>query len=222
MPPFPFKKLIERLKEFYSDDVPVVTRLAARRHDPFLVLIGCLLSLRTKDETTDKAMERLTKIARTPKAILAMPVAEIEKAIYPVGFYRVKARLLRERVADRHREIRQPRARYARRAADYQGRWAENGQHRYHGGLRHPRRSSRHARTPHLEQAGHRQDQVAGRDRDGAAPASSAAILDIIQPAHRHPRAQDMRAHLSFLQQMPGVGYMRPGWRNAVQVRRAH
>ena len=168
MPPFPFKKLIERLKEFYSDDVPVVTRLAARRHDPFLVLIGCLLSLRTKDETTDKAMERLTKTARTPKAILAMPVAEIEKAIYPVGFYRVKARLLQGRFADRHREIRQPRARYARRAADYQGRWAENGQHRYHGGLRHPRRSSRHARTPHLEQAGHRQDQVAGRDRNGS------------------------------------------------------
>ena len=172
MPPFPFKKLIERLKEFYSDDVPVVTRLAARRHDPFLVLIGCLLSLRTKDETTDKAMERLTKTARTPKAILAMPVAEIEKAIYPVGFYRVKARLLRERVADHHREIRQPRARYARRAADYQGRWAENGQHRYHGGLRHPRRSSRHARTPHLEQAGRVRTRTPDETEKELAPAS--------------------------------------------------
>jgi endonuclease-3 len=76
--------------------MPVVTRLAARRQDPFLVLIGCLLSLRTKDETTDKAMERLMEKARTPEAILSMPVAELEKAIYPVGFYRVKARLLKD------------------------------------------------------------------------------------------------------------------------------
>ena len=42
--PFPFKEVIERLKEFYTSDVPVVTRIANERHDPFLVLIGCLLS----------------------------------------------------------------------------------------------------------------------------------------------------------------------------------
>ncbi len=96
MTPFPFKQLIERLKDYYADDVPVVTRLAARRQDPFLVLIGCLLSLRTKDETTDAAMGRLMEKARTPEAILAMPVAELEKAIYPVGFYRVKARILKD------------------------------------------------------------------------------------------------------------------------------
>jgi endonuclease-3 len=96
MPQFPFKELVERLKDYYADDVPVVTRLAARRQDPFLVLIGCLLSLRTRDETTDAAMERLMEKARTPEAILAMPVEELERAIYPVGFYRVKARLLKD------------------------------------------------------------------------------------------------------------------------------
>ncbi len=221
MPPFPFKKLIDRLKKFYVDDVPVVTRLA-RKRDPFLVLIGCLLSLRTKDETTDMAMQRLTKTARTPKAILAMPVADIEKAIYPVGFYRVKARLLK----DVSRTVIE---KYGNQVPDsleelltIKGVGQEDGQHRDHGGLRHTRRSSGHPRTPHLEQAGHRQDQDAGRDGDGAAPAPSAGILDTVQPAHRHPRAQDVRAHLPFLQQMPGVGYMRPRGRNALQVKRAH
>ena len=94
--PFPFKEVVERLKEFYKSDVPVVTRIAARGHDPFLVLIGCLLSLRTKDETTEKAMERLMERARTPRELLSIPTEEVEKIIYPVGFYKVKSRLIKE------------------------------------------------------------------------------------------------------------------------------
>ena len=94
--PFPFKEVIEGLKEFYTSDVPVVTRIANERHDPFLVLIGCLLSLRTKDETTDKAMERLMKRARTPRELLSIPTGEVERIIYPVGFYKVKSRLIKE------------------------------------------------------------------------------------------------------------------------------
>jgi endonuclease-3 len=94
--PFPFKEVIERLKEFYASDVPVVTRIANERHDPFLVLIGCLLSLRTKDETTEKAMERLMERARTPRELLSIPTGEVEKIIYPVGFYKVKSRLIKE------------------------------------------------------------------------------------------------------------------------------
>jgi endonuclease-3 len=96
MMPFPFKEVIERLKEFYASDVPVVTRIANERHDPFLVLIGCLLSLRTKDETTEKAMERLMERARTPRELLSIPTGEVEKIIYPVGFYKVKSRLIKE------------------------------------------------------------------------------------------------------------------------------
>jgi len=94
--PFPFKEVIERLKEFYTSDVPVVTRIANERHDPFLVLIGCLLSLRTKDETTENAMERLMKRARTPRELLSIPTEEVERIIYPVGFYKVKSRLIKE------------------------------------------------------------------------------------------------------------------------------
>lgn len=63
---------------------------------PFTVLISCLLSLRTQDRTTLAASERLFAIAANPEAMLATPVSMIEKAIYPVSFYRVKARTIHE------------------------------------------------------------------------------------------------------------------------------
>ena len=75
---------------------PSVDALAARTPDPFLVLVSCLLSLRTKDETTDAASGRLFRRARTPRGILRLPEEEIARLIYPVGFYRRKARTLRE------------------------------------------------------------------------------------------------------------------------------
>ena len=59
--------------------------------DPFKILIGCLLSLRTKDETTGPAAARLFALAGTPEAMLHLSVEQIAKAIYPVGFYRTKA-----------------------------------------------------------------------------------------------------------------------------------
>ncbi len=62
--------------------------------DPFRVLVGCLLSLRTKDETTGPASARLFALADTPAGILALPARAIERAIFPVGFYRTKARVL--------------------------------------------------------------------------------------------------------------------------------
>jgi len=59
--------------------------------DPFLILIGCLLSLRTKDTVSLPASLRLFKHARTPKTLLALPVEQVAKLIYPVGFYHCKA-----------------------------------------------------------------------------------------------------------------------------------
>jgi endonuclease III len=59
--------------------------------DPFKILIGCLLSLRTKDETTGPAAARLFALAGTPEAMLHLSVVHIAQAIYPVGFYRTKA-----------------------------------------------------------------------------------------------------------------------------------
>jgi len=61
---------------------------------PFTVLISCVLSLRTQDRTTNAASERLFAIADTPVAMLNTPVAVIQKAIYPVSFYRVKAKTI--------------------------------------------------------------------------------------------------------------------------------
>ncbi len=73
-------------------DVPVVARY---RTDPFTTLISCLLSLRTRDATTRAASQRLFRSARTPAALLGLSNAAIIRAIYPVSFYRVKARTLR-------------------------------------------------------------------------------------------------------------------------------
>ena len=64
------------------------------KRDPFLTLISCLLSLRTKDATTHAASERLFRLARTPQQMLRLSIPTIERTIYPVGFYKTKARTL--------------------------------------------------------------------------------------------------------------------------------
>jgi len=74
--------------------LPIVSHLAANQRDPFVILISTLLSLRTKDEVTELATERLFKLAATPAEMLKVPESKIAKTIYPVGFYRVKARTI--------------------------------------------------------------------------------------------------------------------------------
>jgi endonuclease-3 len=71
---------------------PAVSVVAGETKDPFKVLISCILSLRTKDNTTSGAYQRLFSLAETPGTMLHLPVDKIEAAIFPVGFYRVKAR----------------------------------------------------------------------------------------------------------------------------------
>jgi endonuclease III len=77
-------------------NAPVVGLIATQCADPFRVLISCLLSLRTKDETTGPAARRLFQLADTPAAMRRLGARDIERAIYPVGFYRTKARTIRE------------------------------------------------------------------------------------------------------------------------------
>lgn len=72
-------------------DVPIVTLVAERSKDPYQILISTLLSLRTKDETTTRASRRLFEKAKTLEAMLDLSAEEIEKLIFPVGFYRRKA-----------------------------------------------------------------------------------------------------------------------------------
>jgi endonuclease-3 len=63
---------------------------------PFLILVGCILSLRTKDIVSFPASKRLFKLAKNPEQLLKLPIEKIEKAIYPVGFYHEKAKRLHE------------------------------------------------------------------------------------------------------------------------------
>lgn len=81
-------------KELDADTMPVVSHLAAQRHEPFVILISTLLSLRTKDEVTAEATERLFLLAATPQEMLKIPVPKIAETIFPVGFYHVKARTI--------------------------------------------------------------------------------------------------------------------------------
>ena len=65
-------------------------------HNPFHVLIGCVLSQRTKDETTDAACQRLFGKAKTPVEMLQLSARDIARLIYPVGFYLTKAKRILE------------------------------------------------------------------------------------------------------------------------------
>ncbi|MBI5235657.1 MAG: endonuclease III [Deltaproteobacteria bacterium] len=88
-------KILKR--EYARFKTPYVTEVAAQRQrDPFKVLISCILSLRTKDAVTREASERLFSRAGTPQGLFALPASEIERLIYPAGFYRVKAVNIRE------------------------------------------------------------------------------------------------------------------------------
>ena len=73
-----------------------VTLIQEYGRDPFLVLIACLLSLRTKDTISLPASCRLFSCARTPQELRVMPIEQIQKLIYPVAFYRRRAQNLKD------------------------------------------------------------------------------------------------------------------------------
>jgi len=77
-------------------DRPAVEKISDQQsQSPFQILIATLLSARTQDATTHAASTRLFKRARKPRAVAALSIEEIEQLIYPVGFYRNKARHVR-------------------------------------------------------------------------------------------------------------------------------
>ena len=82
--------------EYRKLKTPFVTVDAEKKRDPFRVLISTIISLRTKDRTTADASKKLFRLADTPKEMLSLEKAEIENAIYPAGFYRVKAGNIQE------------------------------------------------------------------------------------------------------------------------------
>lgn len=91
----PIDEAIDVLQHWVKSwETPIVTKLAEETRDPFKVLISTVLSARTKDETTRQASARLFRLADTPQKMLRLPLQTIRDAIYPVGFYKTKAKNL--------------------------------------------------------------------------------------------------------------------------------
>jgi endonuclease-3 len=83
-------------REIDGMELPAIEKISeAHKEDPFKILIGTLLSARTQDATTHAASTRLFRAARTPRAMAMLTVKQIEKLIYPVSFYRNKARFVK-------------------------------------------------------------------------------------------------------------------------------
>ncbi len=87
-------KILE--KEVPKFKKPVVTEMSNMEETSYKILIACLLSLRTKDVVTEKAASRLFKLADTPEKMILLNVNKIEETIYPVGFYKTKAKRIKE------------------------------------------------------------------------------------------------------------------------------
>ncbi len=93
-----FLKIMEILEgEFEKWKAPVVSLMEKRdKKTPFQILISTIISARTKDEVTAKASKNLFKLADNPEDMLKLSEEDIAKAIYPAGFYRNKAKVIRE------------------------------------------------------------------------------------------------------------------------------
>ncbi len=78
-------------KRFHDFPTPVVDFIEAQTKDPFKILVATILSARTKDETTTKVVKEFFKVVDKPHDILKYTIPELEKMIYPVGFYKNKA-----------------------------------------------------------------------------------------------------------------------------------
>jgi endonuclease-3 len=78
------------------EDLAVEKIAEDTREDPFQVLVATMLSAQTRDEVTHAASSRLFRVARTPRTLGRLPVRTIERLIYPVSFYRNKARHLKQ------------------------------------------------------------------------------------------------------------------------------
>lgn len=81
---------------FHSVKAPIIDLVAIQTRDPFRVLLGTILSARTKDACTAAACARLFGKVTTPDDLRRIPLDELERTIYPVGFFRDKARHMKE------------------------------------------------------------------------------------------------------------------------------
>lgn len=90
-----FKNILSGIKKMNLPQTEFV-KFMEQIHDPFIVLIACILSLRTNDKTTYPATLRMLELGKSPKDFLSVNLTDLERAIYPVGFYKNKARQILE------------------------------------------------------------------------------------------------------------------------------
>lgn len=94
----PVTRVLRRLsRAIRGMEEPAVEKISDdTREDPFQVLISTMLSAQTKDAVTHAASTRLFRVARTPRTMARLTTRRIERLIYPVSFYRTKARHVKE------------------------------------------------------------------------------------------------------------------------------
>ena len=92
-------KILQNAKQPQSDFVKLMDNFK----NPYLVLIACILSLRTNDKTTYPATLRMLKLAKTPQEMMNVTEEDLAKAIYPVGFYKNKAGQIIELFRNHHK-----------------------------------------------------------------------------------------------------------------------
>jgi len=88
-------RIINILEQYYYKERRTTLNRMRKRPNAFKILISCLISLRTKDETTEKISKELFKIADTPKKIAGMNLKRLEKILYSSGYYKNKAKTVK-------------------------------------------------------------------------------------------------------------------------------
>ena len=99
MKPIQIGKIINKMQEARKVSLPTAVESFIslnKKRDPFKVLISTIISLRTKDEVTYKASKNLFNLASTPETIASLSTNKIEKAIFPCGFYKRKAKTIKD------------------------------------------------------------------------------------------------------------------------------
>jgi endonuclease III len=91
---------LARVEKSLGQRMPPAMVKIGQKADPFRILVGCLISARTRDEVTEAACDRLFQRVKGPKGLLKLTSRQLEKAIYPVAFYRNKAKALKSLSSD--------------------------------------------------------------------------------------------------------------------------
>ena len=86
--------VMKNLANYYDYEERTTLNRMRKKPDPYKVLIACLLSLRARDENTEKVSTKLFKVADTPQKMIKIPIPKLEKIIYSSGHYKKKARAI--------------------------------------------------------------------------------------------------------------------------------